>query len=184
MIDGNIKLAKTLVEYSCKIKKNEKVLISYEGNEAKGLVKEIIKNVYRKNAIPFVEIRDSEMKRELLLKGKNEQFILENKFALTQMKDMDAYIAIRGGANSAELSDVPEKIMNEYQRALRETLDYRVNKTKWVILRYPVPSFAQSAGMSLDSFSKFYFDVCNLDYKKMKNAMTPLKNLMEKTNEV
>ena len=42
----------------------------------------------------------------------------------------------------------------------------RVPKTKWVILRYPTGSMAQSANMSTDAFEDFYFDVCNLDYSK------------------
>jgi aminopeptidase len=42
--------------------------------------------------------------------------------------------------------------------------DYRVNHTKWVILRYPTSSMAQLAGMSTAEFERFYYDVCTLDY--------------------
>jgi aminopeptidase len=38
--------------------------------------------------------------------------------------------------------------------------------------------------MSTDAFEDFYFDVCNLDYNKMANAMEPLKQLMERTDKV
>ena len=43
---------------------------------------------------------------------------------------------------------------------------------------------AQQAGMSTEGFEQFYFDVCNLDYQKMSNAMDPLLNLMKKTDRV
>jgi aminopeptidase len=43
---------------------------------------------------------------------------------------------------------------------------------------------AQLANTSLEAFENFYFDVCNLDYKKMSNAMDALVNLMQKTDIV
>jgi aminopeptidase len=63
-------------------------------------------------------------------------------------------------------------------------LDYRVNHTKWVVLRYPNSAMAQMAGMSLEGFESFYYDVCTLDYRKMSAAMDSLVRLMESTDEV
>jgi aminopeptidase len=60
----------------------------------------------------------------------------------------------------------------------------RVPKTKWVVLRYPNHSMAQLSGMSTDSFTDFYFKVCNLDYGKMSQAMDPLVELLNKTEQV
>ncbi len=42
------KLADLLVSYSCRVQEGEKVLISYEGDCCKPLVKQIIRNVYKK----------------------------------------------------------------------------------------------------------------------------------------
>ena len=97
---------------------------------------------------------------------------------------MDAYIAIRAGNNSAELSDVSEDNIKLAGVLSREVTDYRVNKTKWVILRYPNNSMAQLANMSLEAFEDFYFNVCTLDYSKMSRAMDSLKALMDKTDKV
>jgi aminopeptidase len=63
-------------------------------------------------------------------------------------------------------------------------LEVRVPRTKWVVLRWPTPSMAQQAKMSTDAFEDYYFSVCNLDYRKMSQAMEPLKRLMEKTDKV
>ncbi|MGL4485079.1 MAG: aminopeptidase [Anaerovoracaceae bacterium] len=177
-------LADLLVNYSCKIKKNEKVLISYEGDDCKDLVRKIIQNVYKCGAFPYTEIRDSEITREVLLHCSEEQIKFLNDTQLDQMKGMDAYIAIRGGDNSAELSDVPSDKMTMYSRLMRPVLDYRVNHTKWVVLRYPTPSMAQLASMSQKTFRDFYFNVCTLDYKKMSLAMNSLVELMNKTDKV
>ncbi|MDR1495668.1 MAG: aminopeptidase [Clostridiales Family XIII bacterium] len=178
------KLARNLVGYSCEVKKGENVLISYEGDSAKPLVRQIIKEVYAAGGLPFAEIRDSQVTRELLLGATDNQLGFMNDYNLYQMKGMDAYIAVRAGDNTSELSDVPPELLNLYYKTMRPTLDYRVNHTKWVVLRYPNASMAQLAGASREAFEDFYFDVCNLDYSKMSVAMDALVALMEKTDEV
>ena len=40
------------------------------------------------------------------------------------------------------------------------------------------------SGMSTAAFEDFYFKVCNLDYRKMDEAMTPLVELMNRTDKV
>jgi len=43
---------------------------------------------------------------------------------------------------------------------------------------------AQSAQMSFEAFEDYFYNVCNVDYDKMDEAMTPLKELMERTDIV
>ena len=45
-------LADVLVNYSCNVQKNEKVLINYEGECCKPLVKQLIKNMYARGGMP------------------------------------------------------------------------------------------------------------------------------------
>ncbi len=177
-------LADLLVNYSCTLQKGEKVLISYEGECCKPLIRQIIKEVYKVGAFPFVEIRDSQITREILLGCEEEQLKFKDEIDLAQMKGMDAYIAVRAGANTSELSDVPSEKMNMYMALTQPTLDYRVNETKWVVMRYPNASMAQLANMSQEAFEDFYFNVCTLDYKKMSKAMDALVDLMNRTDKV
>lgn len=44
--------------------------------------------------------------------------------------------------------------------------------------------FAKKSNMTLNEFKDFYYNVCNVDYNKMKIAMEPLKELMNKTDKV
>ena len=177
-------LADVLVNYSCNVQKNEKVLINYEGECCKPLVKQLIKNIYARGGMPYVEMRDSSVTREILLGATEEQMDFLNEYQLMQMKGMDCYIAIRAGSNTSELSDVPSDKLNMYYRKTQPVLDYRVNETKWVVLRYPNESMAQLAGTSLESFEDFYFEVCTLDYAKMSKAMDSLVELMNRTDRV
>ncbi|MDD6814864.1 MAG: aminopeptidase [Firmicutes bacterium] len=184
MDDRIKKLSQLLTTYSCSLQKGEKVLIDYEGEEAKPLVRQLIKDAYSLGARPYVNHRDSAVLREILLGADEEQMEFLNDYQLYQMKGMDAYIAIRAGANTSELADVPSDQLNMYYRLTQPTLDYRVNKTKWVILRYPNPSMAQLAGKSQEAFEDFFFDVCTLDYGKMSKAMDALVDRMNRTDKV
>jgi aminopeptidase len=100
------------------------------------------------------------------------------------MKEMQCYIALRGGNNITEMSDVPDEKVKLSQKHMKPVLDYRVQKTKWVVLRWPSPSMAQLAGMSTEQFENFFFDVCTLHYAKMAAAEEPLKERMERTDKV
>lgn len=178
-------LAKNLVNYSCKLKKGEKILIEAKGVDYM-LVNAIVKEVYKVGAYPFVEMFDNRVTRELLMGETEELAKLRAKFDGARMKEMNAYIGIRGGNNAVENSDVPEEnlqIDSEfYSHPVHHEL--RVKHTKWVILRYPNEGMAQSAGMSTDAFEEFYFNVCNLDYSKMDKAMDALKARMDKADKI
>ena len=184
MDDRIKKLSDVLIQYSCKLQKGEKVLISYEGDRCKPLVKQLIKDIYNLGGYPYCNIRDSEIHRELIMKCEQDQLEFMKYYELTQMQGMQAYIAVRAGNNTSEMADVPANKQNLYNRTLKPVLDYRVDKTKWVVLRYPNHSMAQLANTSLEAFEDFYFDVCTLDYKKMSLAMDPLIELMNRTDKV
>lgn len=186
MTDERIKkLAKNLVNYSCDLKKGEKVLIEAKGIDYM-LVNEIVKETFKVGAFPFVEIYDNRVSRELLMGETEEYAKLKAKYDGYRMAEMDAYIGIRGGENCNEFSDVPEKNMKAesefYSHPVHHEL--RVKKTKWVVLRYPNQGMAQQAGMSTDAFEDFYFNVCNLDYSKMDKAMDALKVRLDRADKV
>jgi len=179
-------LAKNLVNYSCKVKEGDKVLIHYIGESTAALAKELVKEVYAAGGIPFLDYTDARLQRELLLQTTQEQQELEASWDVMRMKAMDCYIGVRGSDNVSELSDVPSAKMNIYNKYYSTPVhhDIRVPKTRWVVLRYPNNSMAQLANSSLDQFEEFYFNVCNLDYSKMSKAMDPLVDLMNRTDKV
>jgi aminopeptidase len=67
---------------------------------------------------------------------------------------------------------------------MRKVQNHRVEKTKWVVLRWPTSAMAQQAMMSTEAFEDFYFRVCTLDYSRMTPGMAAMKKLMEKTDRV
>ena len=144
----------------------------------------LIREVRAKKAIPVVKVEHAGIGREMLMTATDDQYQLIAKHQLAEMKDMDAYIAIRGSHNICETSDVPAAKMKTVMTHMRKVMDHRVKKTKWCVLRWPHPAMAQQAGMSTEAFEDFYFRVCLLDYKSLIPAMNALKKLMDKTDQV
>lgn len=178
-------LARNLVRYSVSVQPGERVLIDMLGEEHE-IVKCLIEEVYAAGGQAFVHLSDSTVQRTLLFQASREQIQKQAEFDAKRMADMHAYIAIRAGANATEMSDVPRERMQDYMEYYVKPvhLDLRVKKTKWCVLRYPNAAMAQLASQSTEAFENFYFDVCNLDYAKMSTAMTPLLQLMNRTDRV
>jgi aminopeptidase len=184
MIDPRYtKLAKLLVEYSTALKKGERVLLDLVDVPDEFSI-ELIRTVRAAGALPTVEVRHTRISRELLRGTDEAQARIARDLELARMKKMQAYIAIRGSANANENADVPSALMSLYSRVTRPVLNYRVNKTRWCVLRWPTPSMAQGAGMSTEAFENLYFDVCTMDYRKMARAMEPLERRMRKADRV
>ncbi|MDP3850225.1 MAG: aminopeptidase [Luteolibacter sp.] len=176
-------LARQLVRYSTSLKKGEKVLLDlHDVPDSIGLA--LIREVRAKGALPFLRLHQGRLTRELLKGAEDAQYAVISKHLLAEIKDMDAYIAIRGGHNIAETSDVPAEKMKLAMKHMRPVLDHRVRRTKWCVLRWPSASMAQQAGMSTEAFEDFYFKVCLLDYKALVPSMNALKKLMDATDRV
>lgn len=185
MNNRDTKLAHMLVNYSCRLKAGEKVLIE-ASVLAEPLVEEIINEVYKVKAYPFVHLTSNEVLNKLLLNTSKEHSSLMAKYMIPTMSDMNAYIGISAENNIYELSNVDGEQMNTYSVYYSKPVhrDIRVKKTKWVILKYPTKGTAQLSNKTTGEFEDFFYDVCTLDYAKMFENMEPLKNLMEKTDRV
>ncbi len=178
-------LAENLVGYSIKAGKGDKVWIDIIGDCGR-LPECIIRAVYRHGAMPFVNIVDKRILREVLNGTDEKQLEIWARRDMDFMDKMDCYIGVRGDVNSYELSDVPSEKMRLYDRLYLEPVhsERRVAHTRWVILRYPTTGMSQLAGMSTSAFEDYYFDVCCLDYEKMGKAMQSLVELMNSTDKV
>ena len=177
------KLAKLLVEYSTELKKGDHILLDMIDVPDEFTI-ELIRASRAAGAVPFVETRHTRVGREMLRAIDEKHAETVRDLELFRMKKMQAYIAIRGSENASENADVPSDRMSMYSRVIRPVLNYRVNKTRWCVLRWPTPSMAQAASMSTEAFENLYFDVCTMDYRKMSRAMVPLERRMKRADRV
>jgi aminopeptidase len=184
MIDPRcLKLADLLVNYSLKLKPGERVLIDATDIPDEFTIA-LVRAARKAGAVPLVEARHSRISRELLIGTDKGHASLVRDIEMFRMRKMDAYIALRGSGNANEASDVPGNLTSLYSRVLRPVLNYRVNKTRWVVLRWPTPSMAQGAGMSTEAFENLFFDVCTMNYHRMAQAMIPLERRMRRADKV
>lgn len=187
MLDPRIRrLAELLVDHSTRLKAGEKVLIEAFDLPDPSLVCCLVELARERGAIPVVSWKSNAIVRSLLLHADVSTFQAIGEIEAHAMRQMQAYIGIRGSANNNELSDVPSSQMALYQEHLWQPvhLALRVPKTKWVVLRYPTPSMAQAAQRSTQDFEDFYFRVCTADYRQMAENQKPLVELMQRTDRV
>jgi aminopeptidase len=177
------KLAQLLVNYSTRVKKGDYALLDMIDVPDEFTV-ELVRAVRAAGGTPLVEVRHTRVSRELLLGTNDKHATLLRDLELARMKKVQVYIAMRGSGNMSENSDVPSDRMALFSRITRPVLNYRVNNTRWCVLRWPTPSMAQSAGMSTEAFENLYFDVCTMNYRKMARAMVPLWKRMKRANFV
>lgn len=186
-MDERIKvLAHNLVNYSMKVKKGEKVYVHCVGNTTREIGKQLIKEIYAVDALPFIHYDDESMFREILLNCTEEQMAYMGRRDAADMAQMDCYVKVLGADNATEYSDVPAEKMKIYNKLYLQPVHYdvRVPKTRWVVLRFPTAAMAQLANTSTDGFQDFYFNVSNLDYAKMGKAMENLVSYMSRTDKV
>ena len=176
-------LANNLVSHSVDLQPGEKAMIhAFDIPEQMTLA--LVRAVREKGGHPFVQLQSGRIERECVLGGMEEQFQSSLKWEIERMKEMDAYIALRGSANVFETSDLPSTDVQRAMKILKPVLDWRVNETKWCVLRWPTPSMAQQAKMSTGKFEDFYFDACCMDYDRMMKAMTGLITRMTEADQV
>ncbi|NNC90278.1 MAG: aminopeptidase [Akkermansiaceae bacterium] len=177
------RLARQVVRYSTSLKRGERVLLDlFDVPEEVGIA--LLREARARGALPFVQLQTNRILREYWSGAAEEELQVHARHRLAEMKDMDAYIAVRGSHNISEYGDIPQKQMNLVTEHTRKVINHRVRRTKWCVLRWPHPAMAQQAGMSTEAFEDFFFRVCLLDYKGLKPAMNALKRLMEKTDKV
>ena len=178
-------LARTIVRHSTRLQPGEVALIE-AFDLSDGLVSDLIDEIHSAGAIPLPYLRSQAIIRQLLVRGNEAQLALQAEIEMLQMKKAQAYIGIRSANNVSELAEVPAEHLALHARMIQKPVhsDYRVNHTKWVIMRYPTASMAQLAGMSTARFERFFYDVCTLDYGRMAEAIVPLAERMRRTDRV
>ncbi len=178
------KLSHTIVNYSLKVKKNDRVLITSQTEEPKELIKYLIQEITDQKAIPFVRIVEPEINsllEELTTSERIEELKKRSEF---DVENIDCFINIRYTTNDFENSKMSPDTRKELGEANAETDRIRINERRWVLLNYPSRLDAYKAGMPTADFKDYAIEVMNVDYAKMYEDIKPLEDLMRKTNEV
>lgn len=177
------KLSETIVNYSLPVRKHDRVLITCTV-ECKPLVLCLIDSIVKVGGVPVVKIGEDEIDRYALEKSSDARIDTLKKMAEFDVDTFDCFIHIRYTKNEYETKNVPSDIRRKLGEAKEHADDVRINERRWVLLNYPSMVDAYKAGMPTEDFFQYAVEVMNVDYQAMKDAIAPLKKLMETTDQV
>jgi aminopeptidase len=186
LIDPRItKQAKILVDYSLKVKPKDNVVIISDF-EAKPLVLEIYKYLIKRKAGEVrLKFSNYEFEEAFFRNATKTQIEHFPEVEMEEMKKIDCYIRIGSSANLRGLTGVDAAKISSRTKTLRPILDYRVEKTRWVVTKYPTNAQAQEAGMSLSEYADFVYKAINgVDWVNLYRKQENLRKLVDRTSEV
>ena len=186
MIDSRLKkMAHTIIEHSLKIQPGERVLIDSTKNCSE-MIKYMVRLIASKGAIPLVSLKETDIKRELIINGSKEQFELMKLQDEAILNNVDVYINMMDSDNCYDMSDIPDEKRSLYQKYYFKPINFEiiVPKLRWITVDYPSISSAQQFGMSTDAYENYFFDAMTVDYKDLYKKMIPLKGILDKGEHV
>jgi len=176
-------LARTIVNYSTKVKKGEKVWIeSYSHTEK--LTRAIYREVLKVGGIPTLSTEFEATELDVLKYGQEKQFRELAEIKLENLKERAVFIGIGGRKNNHLLDGIDEKKIAQKSKADGASLNYRVQNMKWCITRFPNKEMAKRAGMSLKSFENLYYSSCLLDWEEESRKYDNLIGVLENKDKI
>lgn len=186
LVDPRVKKqAKVLIDYSLKVKKGENIVVVGDF-EAKPLIYEIYRLLI-KRGVGEVRLHFSSYElAEIYFKNANKRQIKAfPQISMDEMKKMDCYIRIDSSTNTRGLTGVDADKIGERAKVIRPITDYRVEKTRWVVSRFPTQAQSQEANMSLADYEDFVFRaINNVDWKKKFKEQEKLRKLVDKADKI
>jgi aminopeptidase len=179
------KQAEVIVDYSLKVKRKENVLIVADF-VAKPLVLEIYKKlIQRKVGEIRFQFTSYEFAEAYFKNADKQQIRSFPQIAMDEMKKIDCYIRVSATDNTRGLTGVDTDLISERTRVIQPITNWRVEKTRWVVTKFPNNAQAQEADMSLAEYEDFLFSSINkVDWEKKFKEQEKLKRLADSTKKV
>lgn len=160
------RLGSLLVNYSTKVKKNERVIIAMTEPAVFPLALAVYRAVIKKGAYVQVQLLSEKFRREILTHGNEEQIAWVPELETHSTEWADVYIGLRGANNIFELQDISPQTLAKNQAAMGVVSSKRWKNTRWCLVRVPGESLAQQAKMSHEVLENMFFDSCFLEWEK------------------
>ncbi|MBW3001760.1 aminopeptidase [Candidatus Woesearchaeota archaeon] len=177
------KIAKVLVDYSTKVQEGERVVITAPP-VAQPLVLEVYKMCLQRGAHPVIRTPLPGAAYVFYKYAKDNQLMRFPKTAMFEMKNTDAYIAIRAPLNTNEFASVDPTKIAMRSKILSPISKWRLQKTKWVAFDYPTTAYAQNASMSLHDYQDFAFNAINLNWTKLRTRLQKIADAVNSSEKV
>lgn len=184
MSDKLKELASLIVNYSIRVEKDEKVLITTQSMETREFISYLIDEIYKNGGVPCLKINDPILGAKLTEGNNDARIKLLKKIQENEVELFDSFINIRYATNDYENKNASGEMSKKLSQALLPSSDVRVNQRKWVLLNYPSLLDSYKAKMTTREFMEFALNVMTVNYEEMGKLIKPLKKLMDKTDKV
>jgi len=167
--------AEMLVDWSARIEAGDRVVVSV-GEGCHDLAVAVAAVLGEHGATPAFTYSSAEVERAYLLA--HDGAFADPAHRLAMNEAADAVLALRGGRNTAEGSDVPGEVRAAHSRANEAVREARM-ATDWVSTVHPTRSLAQQAGMSYEAYREFAYDAILRDWEALAEEMARLSALLD-----
>ncbi len=163
-----VNLAKTLVQYSTKVRPKEHVAIFHQP-AGLPLVREIYREVIRAGAYPYVllgllrsHVEVEDLAYILFTEGNDDHMQHVNRFEKIVRSEFDVMIIVESSSNTRVLSSVDPAKQSLRSKAHSELTNIFMQRSasgdlRWVITLFPTEAYAQDADMNLSEFEDFVY---------------------------
>jgi len=177
------KAAKILIDYSTRVKKGDRVIISTQIGAAP-LALTVYKMCLERDAHPVIRCAVPGANYLFFKHAKEHQLKRFPKTAMYEMKNTDVNIHLFASFNTRELASIDPKRLALRAKVMSPVSRWRCDKTRWVLFDYPTRAFAQEAGMSIWEYDKFVFDAIDHDWPKFRKRLHKLADAVNKAKHV
>lgn len=173
------KAAKVLVDYSTRVKKGDRVVISSQIG-ASPLALAVYRLCLQRDAYPVIRCTVPGANYMFFKHAKNHQLMRFPKVAMYEVKNTDVFIHLYASFNTRELASINPKRLALRSKVMKPISRWRSDKTRWVLFDYPTRAFAQEAGMSIWEYEDFVFEAIDHDWKKFRKRLHKLASIVNK----
>jgi aminopeptidase len=174
--------AKVIVNYSCKVKRDDFVLI-HASHDARDLVAALASELGKVGARYIVVDNDRQADRAYMLAVDEEVLSTMAPQSVQLFKGADVYIHILSSSNAQEMVDIPPSKLQAYTRAgapIGESMEGK----RWNITLHPTAAMAQDAKMSYEGYCDFVYASVLRDWPKFESEMKVLSERMARAKKV
>ncbi|MDG7009028.1 MAG: aminopeptidase [Nitrososphaerota archaeon] len=174
--------AKIIVNYSCRVKRNDFVLIT-AARESHDLVAALASELGRVGARFVVVDSDLEFDRAYALAADEETLSSIAPQVVELVRTADVFVHVLGHSNAHEMSDVPPSKLQVSARA-GAAMGEAMEGKRWNITLHPTRAMAQEAKMPYEAYCDFVYSAILRDWPKFETEMRVLSERLAKAREV
>lgn len=187
------RLADVLVNHSVRVRRGDRVLIASGDFTAIDVLMECQRLCLEKGAFPHIDIFGLHFQQGRSDAGGLFRHAIEHGHAAFRRKVPDPTRFLLGWATKVIsivtvhepqfLEGVEGAHVMEWKSA-RSKMMHAITSKDWVLTKFPTIGQAKKAGMSLDRFTDFYYDACNVDYRVQGARIKRLQGILDRGNFV